>query len=548
MLLAALTALGPIPAIAQEEALVADPAQPKPADLSYVVPNPCVLIALRPAQLLSAPIAEMMPTEVLQAIGQQHMGVDPLAAEQFVLSVGAPANGPPAYSALARFNAQVELKAETEMTAHTEKVELKGKPYLKSQQPVAPSFYSLDANTILVATDAFIQQAVNRQAAPPVDPLAAAFAAADQGDDLLAMVDVAALRGLIAMGLAQAPLPPELNPLRELPNLIKTAELRVNFSRSAPSDLLLTANNEADARKIITVFDSVKQQMAANMVRKAQQALTSEDPVEQAGGRYSMRMARLMDERVQLQREADQVILFRGDIASGGAYPLASTATIGVLVALLLPAVQAARQAAQRSQSMNNLKQISLGLLNYDSANGALPAQAKLDKENKPLLSWRVLILPFIEQQALYNRFHLDEPWDSEHNKALIPLMPQLYIHPGSKLTAAEGKTHYLGVQGEKQMFSGKPTGRRLQEITDGTSNTITVVQADDDHAAIWTKPEDYEPGKNDPDAGLGGLAGDIFLAAFCDGSVRVISKQVDQDVLRALFTINGGEAVPQGF
>jgi hypothetical protein len=568
-LLAALMALGPVPAIADEELiadpakpktaaqevqpgdvdqdvpLIADPAKPKPADLSYVVPNPCVLIALRPAQLLNAPVAEMMPTEVLQAAALQQIGVDPLAAEQVVLSAGVPTNGPPPISLLARFNAAVELKPDTGFTAHTEASDLKGKPYLKSRQPMAPSFYSLDEKSILIATDQFIQGAVSRQAAPPVDPLVATFAAADQGDDLLAMVDVASVRHLIAMGLAQAPLPPELNALRELPNLVKTVEVRANLSRPAPSDLIVTANNEADARKIITVFDGIKQQMAANIVRKAQEALASEDPVEQANARYSIRMARLMDERVQLEREADQIVLFRADLTGADGNAMAATAAIGTLVALLLPAVQAAREAARRNSSMNNLKQIMLGLLNHESARGALPAQANFDKTGKPLLSWRVHILPYMEQVELYRKFRLDEPWDSEHNKALIPLMPQVYAHPGSKLNPAEGKTNYLGVQGKDHMFSGKPEGRRLRDIEDGTSNTITIVQATDERAVTWTKPEDFETGKDDPNQGLGGLAGDIFLAAFCDGSVRAVSKQVDPAALRALFTVSGGEAVP---
>src|SRR6185295_12482568 len=95
-----------------------------------------------------------------------------------------------------------------------------------------------------------------------------------------------------------------------------------------------------------------------------------------------------------------------------------------------LAAVQAAREAAQRTQSLNNLKQIGLAMQNHHSVYKAFPARAKLDNDGKPLLSWRVLVLPFIEEKALYNEFHLDEPWDSEHNKPLVEKMPKLYADP----------------------------------------------------------------------------------------------------------------------
>ena len=93
---------------------------------------------------------------------------------------------------------------------------------------------------------------------------------------------------------------------------------------------------------------------------------------------------------------------------------ISSPGTSAVAIALLLPAVQSAREAARRAQCVNNLKQIGLAFHNYHSANNAFPRAAITDKQGKPLLSWRVAILPYIGQQGLYNRFNLDEPWDSQ--------------------------------------------------------------------------------------------------------------------------------------
>ena len=133
---------------------------------------------------------------------------------------------------------------------------------------------------------------------------------------------------------------------------------------------------------------------------------------------------------------------------------ISSPAVSGVLVALLLPAVQSAREAARRAQCVNNLKQIGLAMHNYQSANNAFPRPAITDKDGKPLLSWRVAILPYIEQQELYNKFKLDEPWDSPHNKALIKEMPPIYVCP-SRANVEPGTTTY-------RVFVGQ--GRDLRE------------------------------------------------------------------------------------
>ena len=98
-------------------------------------------------------------------------------------------------------------------------------------------------------------------------------------------------------------------------------------------------------------------------------------------------------------------------------------AIIGVLVAMLLPALQGARNSARSTQCKNNLRQLGLGIINFESTTGRFPASAIYSDDGKPLLSWRVHILPFIEQQHLYEQFRFDEPWDSEHNRKLIAQM-----------------------------------------------------------------------------------------------------------------------------
>ena len=120
-------------------------------------------------------------------------------------------------------------------------------------------------------------------------------------------------------------------------------------------------------------------------------------------------------------------------------------------------------------------------------------------------MSWRVLILPYIEQDALYKEFHLDEPWDSPHNKALIDRIPPTYRCPaGSRKRADLGKTTYLVPRGASTIFPG-PEGVKIQKVTDGTSNTIFVVDAGNERAVPWTKPEDWEV---DPGIDLKGIFG----------------------------------------
>ena len=220
-----------------------------------------------------------------------------------------------------------------------------------------------------------------------------------------------------------------------------------------------------------------------------------------------------------------------------------------VLVALLLPAVQAAREAARRAQCVNNLKQIGLAMLNYESAMGSFPGAAVVDKQGKPLLSWRVAILPFLEQAPLYNKFKLDEPWDSPHNKELIQYMPSVYACPSNGPPAEPGLTPYQVFAGPGSLFSpGKPP--RIVDVTDGTSNTLMVVEAA--RPIPWTKPDDlpFDIAQNFRPAALFGAGSKHpggFNALFADGSVRFLKITINPVVLKALITRSGGEVIGGG-
>jgi hypothetical protein len=175
---------------------------------------------------------------------------------------------------------------------------------------------------------------------------------------------------------------------------------------------------------------------------------------------------------------------------------------------------------------------------NHHDTYKCFPAAAIRGAGNEPLLSWRVAILPFVDQTALYDQFHLDEPWDSSHNSQFLDQMPDVYRSIGNR---RDGSTSFLVFVGGRSVFD-REKGPRLAEIRDGTANTLLCVEAGPDKAVPWTKPEDLEVVQSNPMAALGQIAEDGFLAAICDGSVRQIRKDIDTAQFLSLITCDGGE------
>jgi Protein of unknown function (DUF1559) len=201
------------------------------------------------------------------------------------------------------------------------------------------------------------------------------------------------------------------------------------------------------------------------------------------------------------------------------------------------------RRGGPRMYIANNLKQISLAMHNYQASFGTFPPAILRDKDGKALHTWRVLLLPYLEENDLYSKFHLDEPWDSPHNIALAEQMPRVYAGP-EEIAVPGGKTFFQVLVGPGTSFEGGRGFKSPQDFPDGIESTILVVEAR--RPVPWTQPIDL-PFSADgalPEFGAprGTSVPSVFTAAMVDGSVRAIKTDISADAIRTLITRNGGE------
>ncbi|MFO1000227.1 MAG: DUF1559 domain-containing protein, partial [Planctomycetaceae bacterium] len=190
----------------------------------------------------------------------------------------------------------------------------------------------------------------------------------------------------------------------------------------------------------------------------------------------------------------------------------------------------------------NNLRQIAIAMHNFHDTFNHLPVadgNGETGDAKKSGLSWRVHILPYLDQAELYNQFHLDEAWDSPHNMALVNQMPDVFKVPG--VDQPGQTTVHVFASTNTPFDPEKPVGFR--DMVDGTSNTIMMVVAGPETAAPWTKPGGLTLDSANP-AGALGTPGPSFTVAFCDASVRNISVTLDPQVLSNLIQFNDGNPV----
>lgn len=219
----------------------------------------------------------------------------------------------------------------------------------------------------------------------------------------------------------------------------------------------------------------------------------------------------------------------------------------GVLLALLLPAVQAAREAARRTSCSNNLKQIGLALHNYHDMHGTFPPAYIPDENGQPKHSWRVLILPYLEHQNLHQMYNYDEPWNGPNNAQLANMMPEVYRCPSDPVSV--NTPAYLAISGTGTVFNNGE-GSDFSSITDGTSNTIMVAEVAGANVN-WLEPRDLDAATMSKAINATRDGGDVSSfhpggaqVLFADGSVRFLSDNLDTATFSALLQRNDGQVV----
>ncbi len=509
-------------------------------DLGYVTPGAVLAAVAYPRRVLSAPEMGMLPIEVISAAAKKELGIEPLDVEQLMLIVEPPTAGPPGFGLVVRFTKPYPLKdLKVPGNVEFEDAQLNGRPYRRAPFPLQPGLYMPDDRTLIVATDSMLQGMLKNKQAPAKGPLSQLASKSGFAADLTILTVLEPVRPMVMAQLAQVPIPPQFAGAERLPELIDAAKVELTVVGKMRSALSLLAPSEQSAQELealIGKFMQLGQQMI--LAQMAAEMGESEDPVEQASAAYAQRMTKQIFEMFKPTRTGSVLSLSQEGMVGN------QTAVIGVLVALLLPAVQAAREAARRMQSSNNLKQIALAMHVYHDVHKTFPPRANVSSDGKPLLSWRVHILPFLEQEALYREFKLDEPWDSEHNRQLIERMPAVYRNP----SARPSQTHasYLVPSGKGSIFEGQD-GTSIGSITDGTSNTVMVLEVNEDASVIWTRPDDFAFDAAKPLVGLGSAHPGGFLAALADGSVQFLSATINPDTFLRLLMMADGNPV-QGF
>ena len=481
-----------------------------------------------PSALTDDPGLELLPFEIASAWSEQYFGMDFMKIEMLLgLSELPEPVSPPKFGLLVRFSEPVVMGGQ--ITKSLTQDTFQNLPSYQVEPGIR--IVVLDRKNFLVGEDTFLTKMLTENQED--DHRILQLLDRDLSHTSLhACVDIAALRPMIMNTIDQDSIPKNFRVFAEIPTLINSCYMRQELGAQMRSEMVLTAE-PGQAAKLGEVIERGIKLGKEFMLNQVSPMLNPNDPVQVASSNYARRLADYFSNQLSPTTNGNE-LTFKASYGVSFA-PIAT--------ALILPAVQQARNAARRAQTANNIRQIMLAMHNYESAYRKLPTNFYND-EGEALLSWRVAILPFIEQNALYEKFKLDEPWDSKNNLPLVEQMPEFLksvdLQPQM---GQEGHTNLLFVTGEN-MLLGQRKSCDFPDFTDGTSNTIGLVEVNSDAMVPWSKPQDYKVNPADPRADLGGIRPAGFYAGFMDGSVSLLPDDISPELLLKLFTPQGGEVV----
>ncbi|QDV57290.1 DUF1559 domain-containing protein [Rosistilla oblonga] len=492
-----------------------------------------------PAALVEDESLKFLPHELLASLSSGAFGVDPAAIQSAVgfLSV-APIEQALCWGVLLKplVGEQLALKLPVE-TAGASLGDFNYQKTVSESGGVA-CHGTLADGTLFVGTEAALKQVLAMQRAKPEvaesSKLSRRLREMHGSGKALVAFDMSKVQLFAQAVFAEMPpVPPQLANLKSLPDHLDSASLVVSFKESPYVSLQMLPRADSSVDNLGAIAQQALEFGANQLLQTVTDGVQAAgSPIAQPVQAYLERVIRAKYQELTPRAEAGQLVIQMDNILDVEA---------ALHVGLLIPAVQGAQMSAQGMSGMNNLKQIALAMHNYHDTYATLPGR-RVRPDGKPTgLSWRVHVLPFLEQTELYEQFRLDEPWDSDHNKALIEKMPAVFASPGIELPA--GKTIYLTLDGSGTLMQND-SATRFRDITDGLSNTIMAVEANPDQAVVWTKPDDLAYDPQQPLVGLGQSRPEGFYIMLADGAVRLQSADVDPKTVAAMASIAGGEVI----
>lgn len=485
-----------------------------------------------PKRYFDSEVVQSLPVELVASQLKQHYSIDFRSMEFVVAFLVNDKKWGPSFSSIMRFDSPVDWRTLDEtMRKRTIFDQLHGKPYRRGRGPLDFSIYMLDDYTLIFAPDYLLREMTKLKDVEPVAGGVAGGLLAGVGKqlDVHCIANVGMVREHLEAKPRGKPLSGDAQIFSEVLRGAARFEMRGRITDRLALGAIVTTETGTTAEKLEQDLKAWKEALQTSFEKRSPVVQpVATDHACALDGYMARAIHGLLESCFTRTAGSRLQIGLRGNtemhISANASTAIALDRIIGEARCLL-----------RRKQSGRALKILSIAMNEYASVNDSFPASANLSKDGRPLLSWRVHVLPFLGYQDLYKQFRLNEPWDSEHNRKLIPRMPTVYQNPSRR---SDYMTSYLVPVGDGTMFENIRRGVRKADVEGDRSSTLLLVEAD--HAVVWTRPQDLSLDQRDLWRGLVDSSRPGFLGASVDASVNFYERSLDDMRLEALFRRDG--------
>lgn len=488
---------------------------------------------LYPKEITSIEALKLFPHEIVTAWGKKEFGFDPMLIKQATFMMKAPTaldelnQGPTPYAAVFHFEEMQGLSGG--MIDELEKKVIAGKTVFSSGNEYEPSFMVVDESTMVVGNEAYFEEMI----VSPPGRVATLMKEGTATGQAFAYLDVKGVEGVIDEILAEAGdqyvLAPEVERMKLIPGLLNSIEAAVETKSKFEGKVILHARNSADAEELNEILVDGMEYGRKSMLTTMTQQMDMNDPVEASVVAYTKRMYEKYEKQLTPSvKGKDLTVTLNEEILA-----------LPFLVGMLGTSGYRMMESPEvRMTPQTTLRTTTLAFHNYYSAYQKFPPRAVVDENGKELFSGRASMLPFLEQNNLFQQLRLDEPWDSKHNRQFSEFgVPQFGMSPDGKATVRFPVF-------PDSLWDDKNAGSGFGDITDGTSNTIFAIDAPPEAAVSWADPSPWKISTTNPMKDVFGDRDEVAVSMM-DGSTRVLKKaEMTNEKLKAMLTVSGGEVI----